>query len=68
MGNRKMKGFYITTAAIFTFAMVLAFKMNPDGLVTLAQFYLGAQGITTAGFFGFNFGEHWASAKKANGK
>lgn len=60
---RKMKGFYVTTAALFAFAIILAFRMEPAGLVTLAQFYLGAQGAVTAGFFGFNFGEHWAKSK-----
>ncbi len=62
-GNRKMKGFYATTVVLFAFAMVLAFRMEPEGLVTLAQFYLGAQGLITAGFFGFNFGEHYAINK-----
>jgi len=66
MTNRKFKAFW--GASFFGFAAfaILAFKMNPDELITLCQFYFGYEGIVSAGFFGFNFGEHWTKAK--NGK
>lgn len=66
-GTRKMRGFYWSSALGFLAFAVLAFRMQPESLITLTQFYFGYQGIVAAGFFGFNFGEHWAEAKKING-
>lgn len=63
-GNRKMKGFYVTTAVLLFIAVILAFKMPAQDLITLCQFYFGAQGLVTTAFFGGNFGEHWAANRK----
>ncbi len=65
MGNRKMKAYYWSTGLGALAFGLLVFKMDTNQLITLCQFFFGYQGLITAGFFGFNFGEHWSEAKKA---
>jgi hypothetical protein len=41
----------------------------PEGksIVDLIELWMLVQGLLTGGFFGFNFGEHWAKAKQIQG-
>ena len=68
MTSKKYKAFW--GASFFGFAafVILALRMDQDQLVTLTQFYFGYEGLVSAGFFGFNFGEHWTKTKNGNPK
>ena len=61
---RKMRGFYVATAALFIVVMFVIFRSNVDtDFVEIFKYYAVFQGLITGGFFGFNFGEHWAKSR-----
>lgn len=63
ISSRKMTAYWISSILGFAAFVLLSIKMDPTHLITLCQFYFGFQGLTTAGFFGGNFGEYWAMTK-----
>ena len=62
--NRKFKAYWGASIYGFVAFLILAFKLNPEDLVIVSQFFFGYEGLVAAGFFGFNFGEHWTQTKK----
>jgi len=64
IGSRKLKGFYVTSVALFVLAALAIFwGGDPTQIYTM---FAGSQGVVTAGFFGFNGLEHWAKSKAQN--
>ncbi len=62
-GTRKQKAFYWTMAAInaaFIGALVFGVKFVGGDIIALSALQASLAGA----FFGANFGEHWAKAKK----
>ena len=43
--------------------VVIAILKTEKDILELIKLYLLVQGTVTGGFFGFNFGEHWAQRK-----
>lgn len=67
VGDRKLKGFYVTIGAILivieTSILFGGISFTGDNVVALVVI-IGSVG---GAFFGANFGEHFAKAKAANG-
>lgn len=64
-GSRKLKGFFGTSAGLLLVAMA-SLWLGGDP-TEIFKFYSLTQAGVAGGFFSFNFGEHWAKAKAANG-
>ena len=62
--GRKFWAYVIAQMLTTAFVFLMAFKMPPEVLVTLAQFYIGFETVLTAGYIGFNV----LQKKQANGK
>ena len=55
---------YIWSSLIGVVAFgLVAFKIPVSDLASVVQIFYLYQGLITAGFFGFRFGEQWAKAK-----
>jgi len=66
MTNRKFKGFVITQLSlilIFIGALFTGTTFTGDNIIVFGALLAATGGA----FFGANFGEHWAAAKRANG-
>ena len=64
-GDRKLKGFYLTMACgliVILGALVTGVKLEGSDVVAI----LALQASVGGAFFGANFGEHWAAAKKSD--
>jgi len=65
-GQRKLKGFYLTLAALMIlvlFALIKGVHFTGDNIITAMALMASLAGA----FFGANFGEHWAKAKQVDG-
>lgn len=62
--GRKFWAYIIAQVLTTLFCGVLAFKMPPEHLVILGQFFVGFETILTAGYIGFNV----LQKKQVNGK
>jgi len=65
-GNRKLKGFFGTSAGLLIMGMAALFLGGDP--TNIFQFYSLTQAGVAGGFFSFNFGEHWAKTKEAQSK
>ena len=67
-GKRKVWAFFTTTFIFFIgYILTLIVGMTTESelkLTEMFEIYVIVQGVIAAGFFGFNFGEHWAVARK----
>lgn len=71
-GKRKVWAFFTTTFLFFIvyiFTLIIGLAENQNlKLTEMFEIYVIVQGVIAGGFFGFNFGEHWADAKKGTAK
>ena len=67
-GKRKFLAWLIASALLTSVAIV-GVIVAKEQIFDIVKYYLISEGSITAGFFGFNFGEHMAKAIGAkNGK
>ncbi len=52
--GRKFWAYVIAQVLTTAFAGVLMFKMPPEALVTLGQFFIAFETVLTGGYIGFN--------------
>ena len=64
IGQRKMKGFYVTTAVLFFFAFLSFLKVEAGQVLELAKVFFVVQGGVTSLFFGANYGLLWSISKR----